>query len=262
MALGIPDELLPVLVPPVFYWIAAGIYHLVLGSTDKYQLFTKEEEESQNLATRREVLTGVLLNQAMQIALAALVFMFTGTGDGKAGAAARPASLLEVAWQLAVGMLIMDFWGYFWHRLVHENKFLFRHVHGMHHKLIVPYAYGGQYIHPVDAMCGEIASTVFATVITGMSHRTSLLFIILLAFKGMDDHCSMWFPNYHPLHRWMTNNTAFHSSHHLHQGFKYNYSQHYMATWDFLLGTYLPYSVKERKDGGYQITTPKDPKDA
>lgn len=127
----------------------------------------------------------------------------------------------------------------------------------MHHQLIVPYAYGAQYIHPVDAIAGEVLGGLMATLFSGMSPTTATVFFTLLSIKGLDDHCGLWFPN-HPVHRFMTNNSAFHIIHHQHYGVKHNYSVHFLTTWDLLLGTYLPHSVEERKNGGYEIRTPKN----
>ncbi|MQM10986.1 hypothetical protein Taro_043887 [Colocasia esculenta] len=256
MVFSMSEELLPVFVPVVVYWIGAAIYQLTLCPMEQYCLFTKEEEETQNLATRRQVLLGVLVNQAMQMGLATLMFMSGGLVPAGSNSAQSP-SLLRVVGQMALAMLVMDCWEYFWHRWTHENKFLYKHVHAMHHHIIVPYSYGSQYIHPVDAVVGEILGGLVATLISGMSPRTAAVFFSLLTLKGLDDHCGMWFPN-HPIHRWMTNNAAFHSLHHQHVGIKYNYSVHYLATWDLLLGTYLPFSVEPRKEGGYQLQTEKD----
>ncbi|MQM04294.1 hypothetical protein Taro_037090 [Colocasia esculenta] len=127
----------------------------------------------------------------------------------------------------------------------------------MHHRLIAPYSYGALYTHPVDTFVGEMVGALMATHVSGMSPRMAGVFISLLSLKSLDDHCGMWFPN-HPIHRWMTNNTAFHILHHQNVGIKYNYSIFYFATWDRLLGTYLPFSVEPRKDGGYQLRTAKD----
>lgn len=74
MSFGISEELLPVFVPVVVYWIVAGIYHMLSNPLEKHRLFSKEEE-IQNLATRRQVFVGVIVNQATQMALAAIYFM-------------------------------------------------------------------------------------------------------------------------------------------------------------------------------------------
>ncbi|CAA6667114.1 unnamed protein product [Spirodela intermedia] len=237
MSFGISEELLPVFVPIVTYWIAAGIYNLVSIPDEKHKLFSKEEE-TQNLATRHQVFVGVVVNQAVQMALAAIYFMNAG---GKAAAAATPPpSLLRIAGQLASAMLIMDAWEHIWHRWTHENRFLYKHVHAMHHQLIVP-TLRRPHCHP---LLRHVAND---------SHRL----LQSSQHQGVDDHCGLWFPN-HPIHRFMSNNAAFHIIHHQHYGVKHNYSVHFLATWDLLLGTYLPYSVEERKGGGYEIRTPKN----
>ncbi|MQL87814.1 hypothetical protein Taro_020367 [Colocasia esculenta] len=181
-----------------------------------------------------------------------------GGQDDKAGPALLP-SLLRYSWQLTVGVLIMDAWGYFWHRLTHENRFLYKHVHSPHHRLVVPYAYGSQYQHPIDFFMADGLSSVLATLATGMSSRTATVFLALLTLKAVDDHCGLWLPG-SPTSR-LCNNVAMHAVHHQHHGIKSNYSVYFLVTWDKLLGTYVPYSVEERDGGGYQLrsgTTTKD----
>ncbi|MQL76795.1 hypothetical protein Taro_009205 [Colocasia esculenta] len=255
MAFAMSEELLPVFAPIIVYWIVAVIYEVALCPMEHYRLFTKEEE-TQNLATRRQVLVVVLINQATQMGVATLMNFVSG-GLVPAGTTAQSPSLVRTVGQMVVAMLILDCWAYFWHRWTHENKFLYKHVHSMHHRLIVPYSYGAQYQHPVDTFGGEVVGVLMATLVSGMSPRMTAVFFSLLSLKTVEDHCAMWFPN-HPIHRWMTNNSAFHFLHQQHVGIKCNYSNHYLATWDLLLGTYLPFSVEPRKDGGYQLRTAKD----
>uniref|UniRef100_A0A1D1YJB9 aldehyde oxygenase (deformylating) n=1 Tax=Anthurium amnicola TaxID=1678845 RepID=A0A1D1YJB9_9ARAE len=254
MTLNMSDELLPVVVPIAVYWIASAIYYLVgLRSAEKHRLFTEEEEDIQNLASKRQVVVGVLINQAMQMVFVGLVTML----QGAAAVASPPTTLLRQAWQLAVAYLIMDAWEYFFHRLTHEIKFLYKHVHAMHHRMVVPYSFGAQYIHPIDAFFGNMVEGAIAITVTGMSPRTATVLFSLLVVKAIDDHCALWFPN-NPIHRFFTNNAAYHAIHHQHYGIKYNYSGYYLATWDKLLGTAMPFTVEERKGGGYQIRTAKD----
>lgn len=63
------------LAPIIAYWVGVAIYELTLTKKDEHRLFTKEEEDTQNLATRRQVLVGVIINQAMQMVLTTLLFM-------------------------------------------------------------------------------------------------------------------------------------------------------------------------------------------
>ena len=69
------EELLPVFVPVIVYWITSGIYHVFVNSKEEYRLYSKEEEATQNLATPRQVLVGVLKNHTMQMILATFQFM-------------------------------------------------------------------------------------------------------------------------------------------------------------------------------------------
>ncbi|MQL69633.1 hypothetical protein Taro_001913 [Colocasia esculenta] len=262
---GVSDELLPVILPVAAYWTTSGFYQVMLmRSGTKHRLFTSEEESARNLVSRRQVFVRVLQHQTMQMTLAAAVFMGAGgKGTTAASIAAEKvwppltASLLQMARQVAVAMLFIDAWQYSWHRLTHTSKFLYKHVHSFHHRMVVPYAYGAQYFHPVDAFVGEIVGGVLSTVVSGMPPRTAAVFFSVLTIKGVDDHCGLWFPN-HPFHRFLCNNSAFHAFHHQHEGIKYNFSAYFFANWDKLLGTYMPYSVLERKGGGYELRAAKD----
>ncbi|GMJ13452.1 hypothetical protein HRI_005014400 [Hibiscus trionum] len=66
-----------------------------------------------------------------------------------------------------------------------------------------------------------------------------------------------------PLNQWMTtagygfhiffsNNSAYHDVHHHLYGGKYNFSQPFFVMWDRIMGTYTPYSLEKRAEGGFQ----------
>ncbi|XP_078442509.1 sphinganine C4-monooxygenase 1-like [Wolffia australiana] len=240
------EELLPTFLPVLVYWITSGIYHIMVDSKE-YRLFTEEEEEEQNIVPPKEVLRGVLANQAMQMVLAIFYFSIL-RGERK-----TRGGFVQITGQIAIALLVIDAWEYFWHRLTHENHFLFKHVHAMHHYQLVPYAYGAQYLNLVDAFMGQLLGSVVSVELSGMSKTTSAVFFCVLAVKVVDDHCSRWFPGVNPFHRYFLNNVAFHGLHHQLHGLKFNYSIHFLATWDVLLGTYLPFTVEKKKEGGYRI---------
>ncbi|CAN0923666.1 Sphinganine C4-monooxygenase 1 [Linum grandiflorum] len=130
------------------------------------------------------------------------------------------------------------------HRYMHQNKFLYKHIHSQHHRLVVPYAYGALYNHPVE----------------GMSPRASIFFFSFATLKTVDDHCGLWLPG-NPFHLFFKNNTAYHDIHHQLYGTKYNFSQPFFVTWDRILGTYMPYSLEKRRGGGFEARPAKDFKD-
>ncbi|KAI9395205.1 hypothetical protein POPTR_005G199901v4 [Populus trichocarpa] len=128
----------------------------------------------------------------------------------------------------------MDKWQYFAHRYMHQNKFLYRHVHSQHHRLVVPYAIGALYNHPLE----------------GMTARTSVLFFCSAVVKTADDHCGLWLPG-NIFHIFFQNNTAYHDIHQL-PGTKYNYYQPFFSIWDKLLRTHMPYTIVKRHEGGLE----------
>jgi len=74
MAFGVSDEILGTFVPIAVYWIYSGFYEL-LGGLDNYRLHPKGEEDVKNIATKRMVVKGVIIQQAFQIAVSLLLFM-------------------------------------------------------------------------------------------------------------------------------------------------------------------------------------------
>ncbi|KAL6660472.1 hypothetical protein ACP70R_001854 [Stipagrostis hirtigluma subsp. patula] len=153
------DEALAIAVPIVVYWVYSALYMVLGHSVDKYRLHPRQEEDSKNLVSKRDVVKGVLLQQLVQAAVAAAVFTLTGEGssveeaeDGGEVQVSSSTSYLTVARQLVVAMAVLDGWQYAWHRYMHLNRFLYRHVHSWHHRLVVPYAFGAQYNHPAEGL--------------------------------------------------------------------------------------------------------------
>ncbi|CAI0402081.1 unnamed protein product [Linum tenue] len=120
------------------------------------------------------------------------------------------------------------------HRFMHQNKFLYKHIHSLHHRLVVPYAYGALYNHPVEG-----------------------LLLDTIGIKTVDDHCGLWLPG-NPFHLFFKNNTAYHDIHHQLYGSKYNFSQPFFVIWDRILGTYMPYSLEKRRGGGFEARPAKE----
>ncbi|CAH9137898.1 unnamed protein product [Cuscuta epithymum] len=146
-------------------------------------------------------------------------------------------------------MLVLDAWQYFMHRYLHQNKFLYKHIHSHHHKLIVPYAFGAMYNHPLEGLIVDTGSGALAFLISGMSPRASIFFFSLATLKAVDDHCGMWLPG-NPFRLLFNNNSAYHDIHHQLRGNKFNYSQPFFVMWDQIFGTYIPYKVEKMRDGG------------
>ncbi|XP_065001554.1 sphinganine C4-monooxygenase 1-like isoform X2 [Musa acuminata AAA Group] len=235
------DEILATVVPVVVYWAYSGVY-VMLGSVDRYRLHSRKDEDVKNLVSKRDVVKGVILQQLVQI---------SGDVHGAGGANGGSTSWLVLARQFVVGMFVLDTWQYFWHRFMHRNRFLYRHIHSWHHRLVVPYSFGSQYNHPVEGLLLDTCGGALAFVVSGMSPRTSIFFFSFSAIKGIDDHCGLWLPG-NILHLCFWNNTAYHDVHHQFYGNRYNFSQPFFITWDKICGTHMPYKLEKKPGGGLQ----------
>lgn len=168
-------------------------------------------------------------------------------------------SILVYLRQFLVAMLVMDTWQYFMHRYMHHNKFLYRYIHSQHHRLVVPYSFGALYNHPIEGLVLDTVGGAMSFLLSGMSTRASIMFFSFATVKTVDDHCGLWLPG-NPFHYIFQNNTAYHDIHHQLHGSKYNFSQPFFVTWDKILGTYMPYSIQRREDGGLESKPGKDEK--
>ncbi|MQL79035.1 hypothetical protein Taro_011473 [Colocasia esculenta] len=172
------------------------------------------------------------------------------------GVLEQPSLPVQIV-QILVAMLVMDTWQYFVHRYMHQNKFLYRHVHSQHHRLVVPYAIGALYNHPLEGLLLDTFGGAISFLVSGMTARTAVIFFCFAVIKTVDDHCGLWLPG-NVFHIFFQNNTAYHDIHHQLQGAKYNYSQPFFAIWDKILGTHMPYDLVERPEGGFEARAVKD----
>jgi len=159
--------------------------------------------------------------------------------------------------QILVAMFVMDTWQYFVHRYMHQNKFLYRHIHSQHHRLVVPYAIGALYNHPIEGLLLDTVGGAISFLVSGMTARTAVVFFCFAVVKTVDDHCGLWLPG-NIFHIFFQNNTAYHDIHHQLQGLKYNYSQPFFSIWDKLLGTYMPFNLVKRPGGGFEARLAKE----
>ncbi|XP_023542395.1 sphinganine C4-monooxygenase 2-like isoform X2 [Cucurbita pepo subsp. pepo] len=203
------DQMLGTFVPIVVYWLYSGIY-ILLGSFENYRLHSKEDELEKNVVSKSTVVRGVLLQQTIQAIVAILLFKVTGN-DGEVATA--PKSWLTIIVQFIVAMLVLDTWQYFIHRYMHQNKFLYKHIHSHHHRLVVPFAFGALYNHPLEGLLLDTIGGALSFLVSGMSSRVSIFFFSFATIKTVDDHCGLWIPG-NPFHVFFRNNSAYHDFHH------------------------------------------------
>jgi sterol desaturase/sphingolipid hydroxylase (fatty acid hydroxylase superfamily) len=91
----------------------------------------------------------------------------------------KQPSLAVQAAQVLIAMVVMDTWQYFIHRLMHVNKFLYKHIHSQHHRLVVPYGFGALYNHPAEGFLLDTIGGAVSFLVSGMTPRTATFFFSL-----------------------------------------------------------------------------------
>lgn len=250
----VSDEAMGTLAPIVVYWLYGGFYQ-ILPRLENYRLHSKKEEDLRNLVPFGVVVKGVLLQQLFQAIVAHGLFLVT-SDTSISGPPVQPSIPVQIL-QFVIAMFVMDTWQYFVHRYMHQNKFLYRHIHSQHHKLVVPYAIGALYNHPLEGLLLDTVGGALSFLVSGMTARTAVFFFCFAVVKTVDDHCGLWLPG-NIFHIFFKNNTAYHDIHHQLQGTKFNYSQPFFPIWDKILGTYMPYKLVKRVEGGFEARLLKD----
>lgn len=175
----VSDETMGALAPIVVYWIYAGAYQM-LPPLDRYRMHSRKEEELRNLVSLPTVIKGVLLQQLVQATVALSLFSMTSK-VGLTGKSLQPSFLVQI-FQVLIAMFVMDTWQYFVHRYMHQNKFLYRHVHSQHHKLVVPYAIGALYNHPLEGLLLDTLGGAISFLVSGMTAQTAVFFFYICGY--------------------------------------------------------------------------------
>jgi len=195
--------------------------------------------------TRHWRLRGALLTTA--------IFFFTGEAAALWGNLFGDwhffdGSALGLAGAAAVGVLVYEFFHYWYHSAAHEWNWLWRTGHQMHHSAESLDAFGAYYLHPFDAaMFTTIASLVLFPLL-GLSVEAGVVAALFLTFNAMFQHANIRTPY------WLGFLIQRPESHNIHHGkgiHRFNYSD--LPLWDMLFGTFInPRSVEGLECGFYK----------
>ena len=161
------------------------------------------------------------------------VSVFDGSGLGAIGGA-------------AVGVLVYEFFHYWYHRSAHEANWLWRAGHQMHHSAESLDAFGAYYLHPLDAaIFTSIASLVFFPLL-GLTVEAGVLAMLFLTFNAMFQHANIRTP------RWLgylIQRPESHGIHHAAGVHRYNYAD--LPLWDMVFGTFRNAQTAEGLKTGF-----------
>lgn len=224
--------------PILCYW-AVSIFYDCLDQLPMGQgligrcRITRKQRGKENFVTRTHVITRVLFQHAIQLAVAFVVMMVDPDQ-----CSTKPArGWLHSSVEFFLGMFIMDTYQFWIHRAMHVYPYLYKNFHSHHHRLLIPYAHGALYNHPVEALLLDTVGGVITLYASGMSCEVGAWFMSFATIKTVLDHCGYSFP-LNPLHDLFPNSAAYHDVHHDIKNIKKNYSQPFFVHWDILMGSY------------------------
>ncbi len=148
---------------------------------------------------------------------------------------------LPVWWLIPVQVIFIfiidDAWFYFAHRLMHENKFLLRKIHSIHHQAITPFPLEYIYVHPLEWMIGSVGSflgLIALLMIMPVNIYAFWVYGLIRNLHEVEIHSDLRSPisKYIPL----LNPTENHDLHH--SKVKGNYASMF-TIWDRVFGTEL-----------------------
>lgn len=249
----ITDKHLSLLLPVVLYWAVSFFWFLVdyFEVFEKYRIHTPEELKK-NIVGWKTVLRAVFCQHIIQTASGLLLERFQE--PEKTGFEAysiwKIARNLNVSMPVAnflfnyavpfgkvlVAFFIIDTWQYVLHRFMHGNKWAYKTMHSVHHRLYVPYAFGALYNSLLEGFLLDTLGTGIASEVMGLSDRENIFLFCFSTLKTIDDHCGYELP-WDPLQIIFPNRATYHDIHHQHFGLKTNFSQPFFVHWDTLLGT-------------------------
>ncbi|KAF5821576.1 putative 4-alpha-methylsterol monooxygenase [Helianthus annuus] len=140
-----------------------------------------------------------------------------------------------ISTQILFYFIVEDFIFYWGHRILH-TKWLYKHVHSVHHEYATPFGLTSEYAHPAEILFLGFA-TIFGPAITGPHLITLWLWMVVRVLETVEAHCGYHFPwspsNFLPLY----GGSDFHDYHHR---LIYTKSGNYASTFvymDWIFGT-------------------------
>ena len=142
-------------------------------------------------------------------------------------------SVLRVAIESLFVVLVYDFLYYFLHRWLHTPRMM-RRVHGVHHRVHVPEAMDGLYLHPMETFAGVALLFVAMAVVGPISAASFLTVAFVHSVANIATHTNLVVPYaaFALFNYWAVRHDFHHSTHR-----NRNYASIF-PFWDRMFGTY------------------------
>ena len=180
----------------------------------------------------QESIRSWLLNNALMFALSAALWPLLRLTDIHWGP--LPPWYVIVL-QVVFFIYLDDALYYIMHRSMHRSRWLFKHVHSVHHRVRTPWAITGHYMHPAEYVATGTLMLV-GPALVGCHVGVLWLWIVIRQWEAAEGHCGYDLP-WSPTHLLPGGDGARHHDFH-HAKVRGNYAG-FLAWLDGLLGTYV-----------------------
>ena len=100
-------------------------------------------------------------------------------------------TILNIILQLFIILIFDDTFFYFLHRLMHENKFIYKKIHKIHHRANSPIPIDYIYVHPLEWMSGFIGPFIGIIIMGGVSIYSFWLYLLVRNFHELSIHSGL-----------------------------------------------------------------------
>ena len=157
-------------------WVALGTIIMLLGSNIFgffYSMVVLKTRYLESYVIQAKSYQKAIFSKRMPLFLLNFGRLLTISGTG----AYFLYDFMEVTWtswwiiafQVLFAFILDDVWFYFYHRWMHENKFMLKHIHSIHHRATKPFPLEYLYVHPLEWMMGMIGVAIgFAVILIFM----------------------------------------------------------------------------------------------
>lgn len=200
----LPPTLLALHPEPLFWWIVVGGSLVSMGAFATFAapltwLAVRDPEWARRWRIqpprkgRKPVIWPSLrlwlLNNALQVVLFVAVWPLIRLTGLHAGP--LPAWWV-VPLQVLFFVYLDDFLYYWMHRLMHR-PWLYKRVHGLHHRIPAPWAVTGHYMHPVEYLA-TASLMILGPLLVGAHVVTLYAWVIVRQWEAAEGHCGYDLP--------------------------------------------------------------------
>jgi sterol desaturase/sphingolipid hydroxylase (fatty acid hydroxylase superfamily) len=153
-------------------------------------------------------------------------------------------SALPVWVQVGAGVLLYEFFVYWWHRALHNVDALWRVFHQMHHSAERLDTFGAFWFSPTDMAAFTLLSSLALTFVLGVGVDAAVLVLYATFFLGIFQHANIRTPSWIG---YIVQRPESHSRHHGKGIHRDNYSD--LPVFDLLFGTF--HNPVSHQDNGF-----------